>query len=231
MPNSVIAALALLILSAAPVTAQTDRTLTIVGHAEVQAPPDSALVTVGVTSEADTAAAALQASSAAMAKVLAAIRSSGIDAQDVQTSGLSLEPRYSRSNVSAGGEKLRVIGYTATNEVSVRERDLGQLGTLLDKVTTAGANRITGIRFLLAKEDELLDEARKQAVADARRKGELYAHAGGFSLGKILSLAEESASSPRPLLRAGMASAASVPIEAGDLTLSARVRVVWSISD
>jgi len=232
MSRFVLASVAALSLAITPALAQTaDRTLTVFGSGEVQATPDSALVTVGVSTDADTAAGALQANSAAMIKALDAIRSFGIDSKDVQTSGLSLDPRYSRPGTSGGGERPRILGYTATNEVTVRARDLNRLGNLLDRITTAGANRIAGIRFLVDKQDALLDEARKQAVADARKKAELYAQAGGFRLGDIRSLTEESTSTPRPLMRAAMAPAAAVPVESGEVTLSARVQVVWGITN
>ena len=106
-------------------------------------------------------------------------------------------------------------------------RDLGKLGDLLDKVTVAGANRIEGIAFIVSNQDGLLDEARRKAVADAKDKADLYAKAAGFTLGKVMSLTEESAPSPRRW-RAAMTAvaAAPVPVEAGEMTLSVRVR--WS---
>ncbi|HVY58533.1 MAG TPA: SIMPL domain-containing protein [Xanthobacteraceae bacterium] len=234
MSRLFLAAAAILFVSIAPVSAETaDRTLTVVGTGEVHAVPDSALVTAGVSSDADSAAAALQANNDAMAKVLDAIRSSGIEARDIQTSGLSLEPRHARPSASGNQDRLRIIGYTAANEVTVRGRDLSKVGSLLDKITAAGANRIAGIRFLVSRQETLLDDARKQAVADARRKAELYAQAGGFRLGKILSLTEESTSMPRPMARATamMSTAAPVPIESGEVALSARLRVVWAVVD
>ena len=112
-------------------------------------------------------------------------------------------------------------------------RDLGKLGDLLDKVAVAGATRIDGIQFIISNQDGLLDEARRKAVADAKDKADLYARAAGFTLGKVMSLTEESVPSPpRPMARAMAASAAaSVPVEAGEMTLSVRVRVVWSLAD
>ena len=112
-------------------------------------------------------------------------------------------------------------------------RDLAKLGDLLDKATVAGANRIDGIQFIVSNQEGLLDEARRKAVADAKGKADLYAQAAGFTLGKVMSLSEESVPGPRPLGRAMSVAAAPapVPVEAGEMALSVRVRVVWSLAD
>jgi uncharacterized protein YggE len=230
------ASAAALILSIAPSPAQTAaaRTLNIAGNAEVHATPDAALVSTGVVTESETAAAALKANSAALSKMLDAIRSFGVEAKDLQTSGLSLEARTYRPEKPSPTDRPRVIGYTAANEVTVRVRDLVKLGDLLDKVTVAGANRIDGIAFIVSNQESLLDEARRKAVADAKNKADLYAGAAGFTLGKVMSLTEESVPSPRPMARTmamSAAAAAPVPVEAGEMTLSVRVRVVWSLAD
>ncbi len=229
---------AALLLSLSPAAAQTPpaRTLTLAGNAEVHAVPDAALVATGVVSEGDTAAAALKANSTALAKMVDAIHAAGVEAKDVQTSGLSLQARYFRPDKPSSSDRPRIIGYTAVNQVALRVRDLAKLGELLDKVTVAGANRIDGIDFIVSNQEALLDEARRKAVADAKDKADLYARAAGFTLGKVMSLAEEGTPSPRPMARAvpsGLASvaAAPVPVEAGEMTLSVRVRVVWSLAD
>jgi uncharacterized protein len=234
LPSAGIALTAALFLSLLPASAQTvpPRTLSIAGNAEVHAVPDAALVSTGVVTESETAAAALKANSAALTKVLDAIRALGVEAKDLQTSGLSLEARTYRPVSSSATDRPRIIGYTAANEVTVRVRDLVKLGDLLDKVTLAGANRINGIEFIVSNQEGLLDEARQKAVADAKGKADLYARAAGFTLGKVMSLTEEGVPSPRPMARAMAASvAAPVPVEAGEMTLSVRVRVVWSLAD
>ena len=243
LPHGHLAGLALaagLLLGALPAAAQTPsiaptRTLSVEGNAEVHVAPDTALVTSGVVTEGDTAAAALSANSAALAKVIAAIRSFGVESKDLQTSGLSLTPRYYRPEKPTASDRPRIIGYTAGNVVTARVRDLGRLGDLLDKVTLAGANRIDGIAFVVSNQDALLDEARRKAVADAKGKADLYAAAGGFTLGRIMTLSEESLAVPRPMFARAASVAApaavEVPIEAGEATLSVRLRVVWSLAD
>jgi uncharacterized protein YggE len=225
---------AALALAIAPASAQIApaRTLTIAGNADVHAAPDAALFATGVVTESETAAAALKANSAAMAKVLDAARTLGVEPRDLQTRGLSLEARYFRPDRSGPAERPRIVGYTAANTVTVRVRDLAKLGDLLDKVTVAGANRIDGIEFIVSNQEGLLDEARRKAVADAKGKADLYAAAAEFTLGKVMSVAEESVPSPRPMARAMTETAAApVPVAAGEMTLSVRVRVVWSLAD
>jgi uncharacterized protein len=226
---AVVLSLCVASVAAQPVPA---RTLSIAGHAEVHAVPDAALVSTGVVTEGETAAAALKSNSAALAKVVDAIRSSGVEGRDLQTSGLSLQARTYRPEKPSATDRPRIIGYTAANEVTLRVRDLAKLGDLLDKATAAGANRIDGIELVVSNQEALLDEARRKAVADAKDKADLYAQAAGFTLGKVMSLAEENVPSPRPLARAMTAvAAAPVPVEAGEMTLSVRVRVVWSLAD
>jgi uncharacterized protein len=152
---------AALVLAIAPASAQIApaRTLTIAGNADVHAAPDAALFATGVVTESETAAAALKANSAAMAKVLDAARSLGVEPRDLQTRGLSLEARYYRPDRSSPAERPRIVGYTAANAVTMRVRDLAKLGDLLDKVTVAGANRIDGIEFIVSNQEGLLDEA------------------------------------------------------------------------
>jgi uncharacterized protein YggE len=224
-------------LLAAPVAAaESDNppALTINGRAEVQVAPDIAFVTVGVTSEAETAAAALAANNVALSKALEVIRAAGVEARDLQTSGLSLQARYHYPRDPSDKDRQRIIGYVANNNVTVRVRDLTKLGSLLDKVVTAGANQILGIAFDVSERDRLLDDARRKAVADARRKAELYAAAAGIKLGKLRSLSESTVSPrPRTVRMAAPAAAAAppVPIEAGELTLSANVQMTWGISE
>ena len=235
------AAAAILAMAVLPAAAQgrdddpARRSLTILGEAEVSAAPDMALVTLGVTREAETAAAALEANSAAMRAVLDMVRAAGVEGRDVQTTGLSLQPRFVYPRQGGGGEPPRLVGYTASNQVALRLRDLSRLGALLDRLVAAGANDIRGIAFDLDDRSRLLDEARRKAVQDAKRRASLYAEAAGVRLGEITSIAEEGGPPPpRPMAARAMAAeaAASVlPVEAGDLTLRARVRMVWRIAD
>ena len=223
---SLLAACALLL--SAPALAETNipPAITVTGDASISVPPDLASVDAGVASDAKTAREASDANNNAMAKVLAALKAANIDAKDIQTSQLSLLPQYApnRSGPSA------VVGYRASNRVSVRIRDVTKAAGVIDTLVGAGANDIGNISFEVSQASKLLDEAREKAVADARRKAEIYAKAAGVALGPPLNISE--AGAPQPLFRARVAApmaAAPTPIAQGEETLSVSVSVSWAI--
>jgi uncharacterized protein len=216
-------------LLAAPALAQTalPPMITVSGEATVSVAPDQAQIEAGVASEAKTAREASEANNAAMSKVLLALKGAGIAEKDYQTSRLSLQPQYApnRSGPSP------VVGYRASNRVTVRVRDVARLASVIDVLVSAGANDIGGINFMVSNASKLLDEARERAVADARRKAEIYARAAGVTLGAPLSISEEGAPGP-VLYRAKVASAGmavSAPVAQGEETLQVNVSVSWAI--
>jgi uncharacterized protein len=216
-------------LVAAPALAQTalPPMITVSGEATVSVAPDQAQIEAGVASEAKTAREASEANNAAMSKVLLALKGAGIAEKDYQTSRLSLQPQYApnRSGPSP------VVGYRASNRVTVRVRDVARLASVIDVLVGAGANDIGGINFTVSNASKLLDGAREQAVADARRKAEIYARAAGVTLGAPLSISEEGAPGP-VLYRAKVASAGmavSAPVAQGEETLQVNVSVSWAI--
>ena len=182
--------------------------------------PDLATVTAGVETQGTSAAEALGANSEAMAAVLKALDGAKVERKDVQTSQLTINPVYDNPD---DGSPSKVIAYQASNMVTVKVRDVASLGAIVDAVTAAGANRLYGIGFDVADPKPALDEARKQAVADAQRKAELFATAAGVRLGALLSLSEGgNGGGPVPVFaRADMAKAA--PVEAGTVSVSADV--------
>ena len=222
---SLAAAIAVTLL-AAPVSAQTPpAVISVTGEATISAPPDLAQIDGGVTSEAKTAREASDANNTAMGRVLLALKGVGIEEKDIQTSRLSLQPE-SAPNRGAGGAPTSV-GYRASNRLTVRLRDL-KIATVIDAMVGAGANDIGGISFKVSNASKLLDDAREQAIADARRKAEIYAKAAGVTLGAPLSIAEENNTAPVPYRRmaAGMA---ATPVAPGEETLQVTVNVSWAI--
>jgi uncharacterized protein len=213
-------------LLAAPARAQAvPPAITVSGEATVSVAPDLAQVEAGVTSDAKTAREASEATNAAMGKLLLALKAAGIDAKDIQTSRLSLQPQ-SAPNRSTNA----VVGYRASNQVTVRLRDVTKVAGTIDLLVGAGANDIGGINFMVSQASKLLDDAREQAVADARRKAEIYAKAAGVTLGAPLSISEEG--SPGPVFRGKMMAAApmaATPVAQGEQTLSVTVGVSWAI--
>ena len=223
-------ALALLVLiicvPPAAAQAQAPRVITMGGHGEVRATPDTAMLSAGVSIEGPTAAAALSANSSRMQAVMAAIKKLGVPDKDIRTSNFSVSPQYAKSNNDAP----RITGYQASNQVDVRLEDVNKLGTALDALVTAGANQMHGVSFLIRNDAELLSQARAAAVAEARAKAETYAKAAGVGLGAILSIGEEGSPGPRPLYAAApMVMAKAVPVAMGEQSVSADVTIIWEI--
>jgi uncharacterized protein YggE len=211
------------------------RTLTLTGQAKVTAAPDMAVISAGTVSEAKTARAALDANNVAMAKVISTIEAAGVAKKDIQTSNFSVQPKYVYPKQTSNGEQQppRIVGYTVSNSVSVIVRDLEKLGTIMDAVVSSGVNQMNGLSFTIAEPEPLRDEARKQAVAAALARAQLYAQSAGVKLGPILSISE--AGGPRPpqpvarmAARAAVAEA-SVPIAQGEQSISASVNIVWGL--
>src|SRR6267378_100667 len=220
------AALAAALLTA-PALAQVipPAAISVTGEATVSVPPDLAEIDGGVTSEAKTAREASDANNAAMGKVLQALKGAGIEAKDVQTSRLSLQPQSApnRSGPPA------IVGYRASNRVTIRVRDVTKVANVIDTLVAAGANDIGGINFMVSQASKLLDEAREQAMADARRKAEIYAKAAGVTLGTPLSISEEGAPGPTPYRKMVAGMAASAPVAQGEEMLRVTVSVSWAI--
>jgi uncharacterized protein YggE len=223
-------ALAALALAASPALAQAvpPPAISVNGEAMISAVPDQAEIDAGVTSEAKTAREASDINNAAMGKVLLALKGAGIDEKDYQTSRLSLQPQYPSSGQSRPGPAT-ISGYRATNRVTIKVRDVTKIAGLIDVLVGAGANEIGGIGFIVSQASKLLDDAREKAVADARRKAEIYAKAAGVTLGDALSISE--GGPPTPFFRGKMAApmATSAPVAPGEETLSVAVNVSWAI--
>jgi uncharacterized protein len=220
-------------LLAAPALAQTERPamISVTGEATLSVAPDQAEIEAGVTSDGKTARAASDANNTTMGQLLLALKAANIDAKDIQTSRLSLQPQYSNhSGASANSGPPTVVGYRASNRVIVRLRDVLKVATTIDMLVGAGATDIGGINFMVSQASKLLDDARAQAMADARRKAEIYAKAAGVTLGASLSISEGNASVP--MFRGKMAMApmaAAAPVAQGEETLSVAVNVSWAI--
>jgi uncharacterized protein len=209
------------------------RSISINGEATISAKPDVAYVSIGVQSAGKVAREVLAANSKATSDVLAALKDSGINAKDLQTSGFAVQPEVQRpqdSSLSSSDEGPSITGYTVSNTVNVTLHDLPKLGDILDKAVAAGANSIDGIQFDVSNQSMLLDDARKTALADARRKAEIYAGVSGLKLGKLSELSENTGPGGGGVYRAKMATTA-VPIESGASTLSVTVSARFELED
>jgi hypothetical protein len=167
--------------------------------------PDLALFTAGVVTQGQTASEALSENSRQMAAVVAALRRAGVAERDIQTSTLSLNPRYSNPERDAmiraretrepyvppaEPSAPRIVGYDARNQVQVRVRRVAEMGRIIDALASAGANEIHGPSFTMDEPRAALDEARTAAITEARQRAELYARAAGMRVVRILSITE-----------------------------------------
>lgn len=204
------------------------RVLTVTGTGEVARAPDMAVIRVGVVEQDKSAEVALSRASEAMTRMQAQLAGQGIEPRDIQTTQLSLNPVYENSS---GTRTRRVVGFEAMNSVLVRVRDLPSTGAVLGALVGDGANRIDGISFTLQDGEEAMDEARRRAVADARRKAELLAEAAGVGLGEVRDIREAGGGMPRPVMMERMAAdVAAVPIAEGEVSLSATVSMVYELN-
>src|SRR3974390_713654 len=157
-----------------------DRLITVTGEGSFALAPHIAVIRIGVSTQGKTAADASNANAQKMAAVLGAIKDAPIAERDVQTAALSLQPQYDSNKPGAP----RLVGFQASNQVAVKIRDIQELPNVIDRAISAGANEMSGIEFVVSEESKLLDQARGRAIADARRKADLYAQAAGGDGGR-----------------------------------------------
>lgn len=216
-------------------SSEQPRVLTMTGTGDATAVPDELSFGVGVTVVRPDLATALDAASASMARVLAAVGEYGVARSDVQTTGLSMTPVYDYHPY----EPPRITGYRVTQRATVLVRDLAQGGAAVSAAVAAGGDsaRVGNLRLLVADPDQATAKARAAAVVEARTKAEEYAAAAGQDLGDVLTLREvhvRPLPTPTASYRETAASAADlarpVPIRAGQESTSVTVQMVWELS-
>jgi len=216
--------------------------------------PDLAVFSAGVVTHGVTAAEALGANSRQMDRVVAALKRSGIADRDIQTSSISMSPRFNNPDADAqrrarelrepyvpSNEPPRIIGYEARNSVQVRVRKLGEMGKIIDTLIEAGANEVNGPSFTLDDQRAALDEARVEAVATGKQRAELYARAAGMRVVRLLSMSEGGGYYPvqEIFVTARRGSAAGypappppppAPVSPGELTLGVSLSMQFEIA-
>jgi uncharacterized protein YggE len=219
-----------------PGTLMERRTIRVSGVGEVQVRPDLATVQFAVETTGTTAREASEANADAMDAVIRALRGAGVAEEDIRTSGYSLYPEYAMQTREDPNAPPSIRGYRASNQVSVRTRDLESVGRLIDAGLAAGANRMNGVSFEVRDSKAAEAEALTLAVQSARASAETIAAALGVRLGEVLD-ASTSSQPPQPLYRqmeiafdarASMA-AAPTPIQPGEQSVYANASVVFAI--
>jgi uncharacterized protein YggE len=203
--------------------------LDVVAEGAVTRVPDVATISAGVVTQGQTAAKALADNAARMSAVVAALKRAGVADRDLQTSSINLSPQYRY------GENVPpvITGYQASNQVTVRFRDVKRSGAILDALVAQGANQINGPSFALDRPEAALDEARVAAIKAARARADLYARAAGLQVKRILWISESGGFAPppqpMPMMARMEAKAADTPVEAGEQRMAVSVSVSFEL--
>ena len=223
------------LLAAVPATAQpaeerpiSGTRLDVVANGEVTRVPDIVHINAGVVTQAASATDAIRQNAARMEAVRAALRQAGIADRDIQTSSINLNPNYRY----AENQPPVLIGYQATNQVNVKFRDIANSGRILDALVAEGANQINGPMLAIDRPEAALDEARTQALTNARARAELYARSLNMRVARVLAISETGAvyAPPRPMMARGMVALdASTEIVPGEQTLSVSLTVSFEL--
>jgi len=197
---------------------------------EVTRVPDLAIISAGVITRSTTASGAIQQAAARMARVREALRQAGIADRDIQTSNISLSPQY----VYVKDQPPRLSGYSASNQLSVRFRDIANTGKILDALVAEGANQISGPNLTIDKPESALDEARVKAIAAARARADLYARSLGMRVTRVVSVSESGGYAPPPpmapmVMMAERSQAADSKIDPGEQKLQVSVSMTFEL--
>lgn len=196
----------------------------------IEADPDLAIVTGGVTTTAPTATEALRQNSREMAAVVAAVRRAGIAPADVQTVGVNLNAQYDYQN-RTDGQPPRFIGYQASNTVQLRVKEIAKLGAILDSLVASGANQINGPTFTLENADELQAAARLKTVAKAQASADAYARVAGLRAARLIGIEEAGSGGGDPIILTGARqqsmAASEAPISPGQVRQSVTVNFTY----
>ena len=235
------ASLMALMLGAAPLAsaahAQTTSTITqtiagtrldISATGEVTRVPDLAIISAGVVARSSSATGAIQQAANRMERMRAALKAAGIDDRDIQTTNISLNPEYRYEN----NLPPRLTGYTASNQVTVKFRDIRNAGRILDALVREGANQINGPNLTIEQPEAALDEARTRAVATGRARAELYARGLGMRIVRVVVVSESGGYAvppPMPVMMEARAQAADTKIDPGVQKLQVTLAMTFEL--
>lgn len=218
-----------------PAIAATSTLLSVSTEGKSTRTPDMAVFSSGVVSEGKTASDALSANAAAMTRVIATLKKAGIADKDIQTSQINLNPVYGQPVIGPNGQVVqepRIVGYQASNMVTIRSRDIKGFGKVLDALVASGSNQINGPAFQMSDPRSAMDEARGDAMKQARARADLYARAAGLRVVRIVSISEGGGyNPPQPVYAmAKMADASSSPIAAGEVEAQITLTVQFELA-
>ncbi|MFA6321888.1 MAG: SIMPL domain-containing protein [Candidatus Buchananbacteria bacterium] len=213
---------------------QQTYTISIDGEGKINAVPDIAQISLGIETQKEKVADAQKENTDKMNKIIAQLKGAGIDAKDIQTANYNIYPRYDYSN---GQQVLR--GYTVSQSVTIKIRNLDKIGSIISQAGTLGANQIGSLNFTIDEPEKLKQQAREKALANAKEKAEALAKIAGVKLGKLVSFAESTQNSVVPVYRdysmkseaaVGVGGAAPAPaVEVGSQDIVVDVMVTYEV--
>ena len=213
----------------APMPAIAGTRLEVSATGEATRVPDLAIISAGVVTRQTTATAAIQENAERMERVLSALKRVGIEERDVQTSSINLNPEYRYQD----NRSPELVGYSASNQVSIRFHDIRNTGKILDALVAEGANQINGPTLTIDKPEAALDEARLKALANGRARADVYARALGRRVARIVSISESGGSypvpPPMPMMMEARAQAADSKILPGEQKLQVTLSIVFDL--
>jgi uncharacterized protein YggE len=201
--------------------------LTISAEGKVSGRPDMATINLGVTTEAQTAQAAMAANARQAAALIAALRRAGVAERDIQTANISVNPQQQYHD----NEPPVITGYQANNTVTAKIRNVDNTGRVIDAAVAAGGNTINGVFFSYQNPDAQTDAARRDAISNARHRAELYASALNMRVVRIVAVTEGGSYSPpvpMPMVRMAAAQDAT-PVQVGEVDTTANINVTFEL--
>jgi uncharacterized protein YggE len=211
--------------AAANAVGEPTRQITVAGEGAVSAQPDYARANLGVQVLAPTVDAATQENETKMAALIARLKEQGIADKDIQTSNYDIFPQRNFQN----GKPGEITGYQVSNTVQVTIHDLSKVSTILDQATQAGANNVNGVSFGLDNQEKLQVMALDKAVTDAQAQADELAKSSGVARGELLSISQVVTPNPIPFVNATAQADGAVPIQPGEIEVSARVQLTYAI--
>lgn len=213
----------------------------VTGQGKISVEPDLAMLSIGVESKGATVSEANSEASTAMDAIVKALKDAGIEDKDIQTTSFNIFPQYEYREVLESGIRQGrqfLVGYNVNNSASIKIRDLGSVGEIIDDVVTAGGDstRINNIRFTVEDPKPMMTQLREQAVADAMAKARHFADLTGVGLGRLMFVSEGGSTSPivqnfgdQRMAFAESASSFAPSISGGELDLTLNVQAVFAI--
>ena len=216
-----------------------DSTFSVNGEGKVTATPDVAEFSFSIINQGGTnIGQTQQANTTAMNDALSFLKSDGVDAKDITTTAYSIDPRYQYYDCQAGGicPPATITGYTVTQTASVKIRDFSKIGEILSGIVQKGANSVTQLTFTIDNPQKLQEQARDEAITQARAQAQDLARAAGVTLGPLVNIQETSPQPITPIYNMAAAapkalggSAPTPTVEAGSQNITEDVTLTYQI--